>query len=84
MTRASCLPLKKGAFNFSTNHVFTLLENDKVDSRVTLQHLGDSVSEPSLARGQYVKTERVGVRFQLFFCFTDNGTQFLSFARLRH
>lgn len=74
MTRASCLPLKKGAFNFSTNHVFTLLENDKGDSRVTLQHLGESVSEPSLARGQSVRTERVGLRFQLFVCFTNSGT----------
>jgi len=50
MTRASCLPLKKGPFNFSTNRVFTLLENDGSESSVTLQHFGQSNSEPSLAR----------------------------------
>lgn len=52
MTRASCLPLKKGAFNFSTNRVFTLLENDGSESSVTLQHFGESTSEPSLARAK--------------------------------
>ncbi|XP_027054670.1 voltage-dependent L-type calcium channel subunit beta-2-like isoform X1 [Pocillopora damicornis] len=52
MTRASCLPLKKGAFSFSTNRVFTLLENDGSDSSVTLQHLGESFSEPSLTKAR--------------------------------
>ena len=68
MTRASCLPLKKGTFTFSTNHVFTLLENDKSDSRVNLRHLGEKILEPSLARGQSVGKERVGTFFLFFFC----------------
>lgn len=60
MTRASCLPLKKGAFNFSTNRVFTLLENDGSQSSVTLQHLGESSSEPSLVpEKSTVKTKPV-------------------------
>ena len=66
MTGASCLPLKKGAFNFSSNRVFALLENDKGDSRVTLQHLGESFSEPLLARGQSVGTEPVGLVFLFY------------------
>lgn len=66
MTRASCLPLKKGPFNFSTNRVFTLLENDGSESSVTLQHFGQSTSEPSLAREKSVG-RREQVRRKLLF-----------------
>ena len=68
MTRASCLPLKKGAFSFSTNRVFTLLENDGSDSSVTLQHLGESFSEPSLTKARSgVKKARVCKRAWPYF-----------------
>lgn len=73
MTRASCLPLKKGAFNFSANRVFTLLENDGSESSVTLQHFGESTSEPSLAREKSTgKREQVRklpfLLFHIYFC----------------
>ena len=82
MTRASCLPLKKGPFNFSTNRVFTLLENDGSESSVTLQHFGQSTSEPSLTREKSAG-RREQVRYLPFRLFRINFSRVQSYYKRR-